>query len=163
SGNGDKGDARADATSGHGNSRARQTRKRLERALVDTSQVDAERARSVTVRLERAREPLQRATGPESLASCREELEAALASAEIERSAAEGVEQKKRVDEKLAEERRKRIELQLELESLEDRHEKFLRERAALDESARTIRDRYTERTDRLYKALILNEGPLGE
>jgi hypothetical protein len=246
--------SKAEST-GHGGSRSRQTRRRLERALVESAQLDAERARSVTTRLERAREQLALAKETPLEDAMRAELEAAIYAAEgfasevatlaarrdrlceeaqgalqelanlerralmaqaraealeraqeledeeaalaaplteeeiarrlaledelrdrlddlarlseklteTERAATENREQKARIEERLADERRKRIELQLELEKLEDRHEKFLRERLALDESARTIRERYTVRTERLYRALVRNEGALGE
>jgi hypothetical protein len=62
----------------------------------------------------------------------------------------------------LEEEKTRRAEAQGKLEELEDRYERFVRERSALDQSARTLHDRFRARTERLYASLLRREGGIG-
>jgi len=81
---------------------------------------------------------------------------------QAEQLAQERLESAQKAESKLAEERRRRLELQLELDGLEERYEKFITSRAAIDESAKTQKQRFDQRTQRLYKALLMHEGGLG-
>jgi hypothetical protein len=81
---------------------------------------------------------------------------------QAEQLAQERLEAAQKTESKLAEERRRRLELQLELDALEERYEKFITSRAAIDQSAKTQKERFDQRTQRLYKALLMHEGGLG-